>query len=126
MEWKVTVGRKPGTPTKTGGRNKGTPNRATARMAAEIAASGLTPLDYMLAVMRDPRASAKRRDEMAKAAAPYVHPRLAALTNSQGDGPAEITVTVIDADRIKALSALIARHKMRGDGNPDSALVSTH
>src|SRR5713101_8673048 len=29
------------------------------------------PLDYMLRVIRNPTASAKRRDDMAKAAAPY-------------------------------------------------------
>ncbi|MDE1995167.1 MAG: hypothetical protein KGI75_21875 [Rhizobiaceae bacterium] len=32
-----------------------------------------TPLDYMLNVMRDDEADQKRRDEMAKIAAPYVH-----------------------------------------------------
>jgi hypothetical protein len=32
----------------------------------------------MLAVMRDPDEPPERRDEMAKAAAPYVHPKLAA------------------------------------------------
>jgi hypothetical protein len=30
--------------------------QATAKREAEIAASGLTPLDYMLKVLRDPRA----------------------------------------------------------------------
>jgi hypothetical protein len=33
------------------------------------------PLEYMLRVMRDPAASHARRDDMAKAAAPYLHPR---------------------------------------------------
>jgi len=32
----------------------------------------------MLAVMRDPNEPPERRDEMAKAAAPYVHPKLGA------------------------------------------------
>jgi hypothetical protein len=32
-----------------------------------------TPLEYMLAVMRDPLADFRRRDDMAKAAAPYCH-----------------------------------------------------
>ena len=32
-----------------------------------------TPLEYLLAVMRDPLADMKRRDEAAKAAAPYCH-----------------------------------------------------
>jgi hypothetical protein len=36
----------------------------------------------MLAVMRDPRVPAKRRDEMAKAAAPYLHSRLSAIAHS--------------------------------------------
>jgi hypothetical protein len=58
---------------------QGAPNKATAERQAAIAASGEAPLDYMIRVMRDENASAKRRDEMAKAAAPYVHPRLAAI-----------------------------------------------
>jgi hypothetical protein len=63
-----------------GGRKKGTPNRATTAVAikAEVAASGEVPLDYMLRVMRDESVEPSRRDEMAKAAAPYVHPKLAA------------------------------------------------
>ena len=36
---------------------------------------GRSPLDYMLAVVNDPAASVSRRDRMAIAAAPYVHPR---------------------------------------------------
>lgn len=73
---------------KTGGRQRGTPNRATAAKAEEVAASGLTPLDYMLTVMRDTKAPADRRDDMAKAAAPYVHPKLAAVEHSGPDGGA--------------------------------------
>jgi predicted house-cleaning NTP pyrophosphatase (Maf/HAM1 superfamily) len=61
---------------KTGGRQKGTPNRASIDRQAEVIASGLAPLDYMLQVMRDDQAPRERRDDMAKAAAPYVHPRL--------------------------------------------------
>jgi hypothetical protein len=34
---------------------------------------GQSPLDYMLAVMRDNNADVSRRDRMAIAAAPYVH-----------------------------------------------------
>jgi hypothetical protein len=37
-----------------------------------------SPLDYMLAVMRDPAADAARRDGMAKAAAPYCLSKAAA------------------------------------------------
>ena len=81
---------------KTGGRKKGTPNRATAAQRAEIAASGLTPLDYMLAVMRDETEPAERRMWAAAKAAPYVHPRMSAvavtghLTRSHEDCLAEL------------------------------------
>jgi hypothetical protein len=36
-------------------------------------AEGLLPLDYMLKVMRDEAADRERRDDMARAAAPYLH-----------------------------------------------------
>ena len=75
------AGRPKGYP-KTGGRQKGTPNKATAARAAEIAAAGLTPLDFMLKVMRDENELPDVRLDAAKAAAPYVHPRLATIENT--------------------------------------------
>ena len=67
---------------KTGGRKKGTPNNGTAAKAAAIAASGLTPLDYLLSVLRDEDADPADRLDAAAKAAPYVHPRLAAIQHS--------------------------------------------
>jgi hypothetical protein len=64
---------------KTGGRQKGARNRATEEARAAAAATGVLPLDYMLSVMRDHAADSKRRDAMAMAAAPYLHPRLTAI-----------------------------------------------
>ena len=64
------------------GRPKGSVNKATAERQAVVAASGLTPLDYMLALMRDEGADEAKRLDAAKAAAPYVHPRLAAVEHS--------------------------------------------
>jgi hypothetical protein len=78
---------------KTGGRKKGTPNKANALTAAEIAATGETPLEYMTRVMRDPTVDHDRRDKMAAAAAPYVHARLAAVEHS-GDKDKPIVHTV--------------------------------
>lgn len=92
-----------------GGRRKGTPNKATSARQADIAASGEVPLDYMLRVMRDADANAERRDEMARAAAPYVHPKLAAIEHTGADrGPIKLE-EVTDADRARALAALIAK-----------------
>ena len=75
---------------KTGGRRAGTPNRATAAKAAAIEASGLTPLDYMLTVLRDEKAPAADRLAAAKAAAPFVHPKLMAKEASEQEGAANL------------------------------------
>jgi hypothetical protein len=58
-------------------------------------AEGVSPLEYMLALMRqpsdheDPKVQVAReamRFEAAKAAAPYVHPRLAAVEHTGANG----------------------------------------
>lgn len=66
------------------GRKAGTPNKATAERQAEIQASGITPLDYMLTILRDEDKSVEERMEAAKSAAPFVHPKLAAVELSGG------------------------------------------
>ena len=95
---------------KTGGRKKGVQNKANAARAAEMAATGETPLAYMIRVMRDRGVDHERRDKMAAAAAPYVHPKLANIEHAgTGGGPIEITT---DADRVRALMALMARQQV--------------
>ena len=64
---------------KTGGRTKGTQNRRTAAKTAEIAASGLTPLEFLLHVYRTEGNDIALRVNAAKAAAPYVHPSLSSV-----------------------------------------------
>ena len=44
--------------------------------AGSEAAAAVVTLDYMLMVMRDTNADAKRRDAMAIAAAQYLHPKV--------------------------------------------------
>src|SRR5271169_4736324 len=84
---------------KTGGRKKGSRNRATAEARAEAEATGVLPLDYMLLVMRDANADVKRRDAMAMAAAPFLHPRLNSIdhkvTGEEGAGTPAIQVTFV-------------------------------
>jgi hypothetical protein len=67
---------------KTGGRQKGTPNRVTLDIRRTIAESGETPLEYMIRVMRDETVEPSRRDAMARTAAPFLHPRLLAVDNN--------------------------------------------
>jgi len=74
------------------GRPKGAPNKATAAKAEAIAESGMTPLDYLLSVYRDPEADKSQRLDAAKAAAPYVHPKRAPV---DGEGEtAGVTLNV--------------------------------
>ena len=92
---------------KTGGRRKGTPNKRTSVLSAKTEAAvagseGEMPLDYMIRVMRDPTTEPHRRDAMAKAAAPYVHPTLAAVAHKHLDAEGHpiapvVTVTIMRA-----------------------------
>jgi hypothetical protein len=66
------------------GRPKGSPNRRNRQLVqaqAEVAAiakeTGVTPLEHLLQVMRDPATTPTRKDAAAACAAPYLHPRLA-------------------------------------------------
>jgi hypothetical protein len=68
---------------KGSGRPKGELALRTQLIAERVLADGLTPLEYMLTILRDPTIDYRRRDTMAIAAAPYVHPRLAA-TETRG------------------------------------------
>jgi hypothetical protein len=52
--------------------------------AAEVAETGATPLDFLLATMRDESKPMWLRVSCAKAAAPYVHARLAQLDHAIG------------------------------------------
>jgi hypothetical protein len=65
--------------------------------------TGLMPVEWMLAVLRDPECEQSRRDQMAIQAAPYLHPRLAAAsitTNGNGrdyNGGGDINIVQIYA-----------------------------
>lgn len=61
------------------GRPPGVISKPKREFEAAIAATGETPRDYMLRVMRDPNTDPVRRDAMAKAVAPYVHPQLSSV-----------------------------------------------
>jgi len=79
---------------KTGGRQKGTKNKSTVARES-LLSQGLSPLAYMLRVMRDEKADPERRDEMAKAAAPYCHAKLQSIEHAgEGGQPIQHRVTV--------------------------------
>jgi hypothetical protein len=103
------------------GRKKNTPNKANALREARIAASGVTPLDVMIQDMRfhydlyqeamanrdlaTAKTELKEARDAAKDAAPYTHPRLAAVEHmGKGGGPIEYS------DAKERLAHLLARH----------------
>jgi hypothetical protein len=61
---------------KGAGKKPGSRAKKTVALLEAVKASGETPLEYMLRIMRDENADAARRDEMAKGAAPYVHSKM--------------------------------------------------
>ena len=56
-------------------------------------------MEYMLRIMRDPREPDARRDEMAKAAAPYLHPKMQATAPSIDDGSPLVPVINLTINR---------------------------
>ena len=94
---------------KTGGRQKGTPNKATVRLAAKLAeaaeraTAGLSsseiatmmPLDVMLLAMRLELEGGQWRSaaSIAEKAAPYFHPKMAPRAEDGGDNEVTIKIT---------------------------------
>lgn len=76
-----------------GGRPKGARNKKTDAQIAAVAASGLTPLDFMLSILRDPKRGDEERFEAAKQAAPYCHAKLAAV-DANVDGAVSFVVEI--------------------------------
>jgi hypothetical protein len=92
---------------KTGGRKKGTPNKASAARAAEIAASGMTPLDFLLSVMRDNHLSIELRVEAARSAAPYAHPRFCPVPYQPPTAPCDLSV--LTDEELEAYAAILGK-----------------
>ncbi len=61
------------------GRKKGSPNKRTAEITKAVEESGITPLEYMLSVMRDEANDQRERLSAAEKAAPYVHAKLSSV-----------------------------------------------
>lgn len=74
-------GKPKGSP-KTGGRKKGTTHKYKsdqAELVKKALGDDISPLEYLLGVMRNEENATERRDWAAQHAAPYVHPKLQAI-----------------------------------------------
>lgn len=59
--------------------------------------------------MRDPAAEAQRRDEMAKLALPYMHPKAGAIEEPGNDAGAVDIMDMSDTDVARRIGFLLAR-----------------
>ena len=107
---------------KTGGRQKGSKNKikfqeemivTREEIVASAAEARMTPLEYMLAIMRDPNVEQRRRDAMAIAAGPYVHAKLSSI-EQKTESTVEQTITV-KQDAADEIARRLARLRERGD-----------
>lgn len=67
----------------------------TREIAEKAIEGGITPLDYMLEILRDTTLEMAPRFEAAKAAAPYIHPRLANVDATIKGG---LRIEIVDHD----------------------------
>ncbi len=99
-------GSKPGE--RRGGRQRGTPNKATVAKTAALASASadptITPLQFLLGVMRDPNAPTGLRVQVARAAAPLVHgkSKVPSVENRMGcasavEGPDGFNIDIAEA-----------------------------
>ena len=92
---------------KTGGRQKDGVDKI--KREAILAAQGLTPLDYMLGIIRNEREDKTVRLDAAKAAAPYVHARLQTTTLA-GDPEKPLKVEAMsDLETARRVAFLMTR-----------------
>ena len=109
------------------GRPSGAVTRRTREAAEAASESGLTPLEYMLSILRDETQDQERRMWAAEKAAPYVHAKLASVEHSGPDGgPIQSEATVSD-DLRQALDAIAGKiaggtgaGEMAGDSEADA------
>jgi hypothetical protein len=75
---------------KNAGRKEGSATKRTREIADRAISDGVTPLDVMLLVMREEWARGETTNALdaAKAAAPYIHPRLQAIEHTAQNGGA--------------------------------------
>lgn len=100
----------PGGKRQGAGRKKGAVGKLHDAARAQAASEGITPLAYLLGLLRDDQQPQEIRTDAAKAAAPYLHAKLAnvdANVNLSGD----ITVRASKEQRDAAVRAALAASK---------------
>jgi hypothetical protein len=108
------------------GRKPGSVNRRNAEVIAEAIAAGITPVEFMLGIMRDQDADPKRREWAAEKAAPYLHPRPAPLERTvEIDLPDTSTVAGIDQALDIIITAMGASELSPAEGQSFMSVIET-
>ena len=103
------------------GRRKGAATTRTQEIVAKAAAEGISPLEVMLGAMRgawdknDHDAAAR----FAKEAAPYVHPRLAAVEHTGKDGKDLIPDRPVTPFELARYMAFVLEQAAEGEAKPN-------
>jgi hypothetical protein len=114
-----TGGARPGA-----GRPKGSLSRRHVEVLAGATASGLTPVEYMLSIMRDEAADEKRRAWAAEKAAPFIHPRPTPIAQPiEIDLPDTTTLEGMKDALGRILSAVATGQIAPGEAQSLSALI---
>ena len=108
------------------GRKPGSVNRRNAEVIAEAVEAGITPVEFMLGIMRDEDADPKRREWAAEKAAPYLHPRPAPLERTvEIDLPDTSTVAGIDQALDIIIKAIGASELSPAEGQSFMSVIET-
>ena len=108
------------------GRKPGSVNRRNAEVIAEAIEAGITPVEFMLTIMRDEGADPKRREWAAEKAAPYLHPRPAPLERTvEIDLPDTSTVAGIDQALDIIIKAMGASELSPAEGQSFMSVIET-
>lgn len=106
------------------GRPKGSVSKRSVDVAAKAMADGITPIEFMLSIMRDESADQKRREWAAEKVAPYVHPRPTPIDQPVAlDLPDTATLTGVDDAQAEIIRKVSKGEITPTQGQNISALV---
>lgn len=106
------------------GRKRGSVSQRAVDVAAKAMSEGLTPIEYMLSIMRNEDADPKDRGWAAEKVAPYLHPRPAPVARPiQIDLPNTSNVEGINAAIDRVIQAVGQGEIAPGEGQSIIAVV---
>lgn len=108
------------------GRPKGSLNRRSADALADALAEGITPVEFMLGIMRDENADTKDRMWAAEKTAPYLHPRPTPTDRTVAiEMPDTSTIAGVDQALDRIITAMAGGAISPGEGQSFISAIET-